>query len=247
MRRYAALAVTGVALAAAGVALADGIGTSAVKSAAATFTATTVASSSTRTCTNADGTFVLTRAEYRGTATSSEPSLNGPITLRILSLINTTKNLGTVGGRIRIDASGRDTAAGFAGVYSGGQVHGLAAGHAGGPPGRLRADVSAGFSAAGGFTNGKIGATDGGGAALLITPGPCEPSQSKAAERAEAHGTITAVSSSSITVAGVTCAVPSSLAAEVAAYKTGDDVTIRCESQSGQLTLVKIKRHGKKK
>ena len=48
------------------------------------------------------GTFTFTTARYTGTATSSEPSLNGAIRLHVQSAINTTRNVGTVDGTLRI-------------------------------------------------------------------------------------------------------------------------------------------------
>ena len=245
MRRIVWLAVAAMALAGAGAAVAHSISGKNVKSVSASFTATTVSNSATTTCTNADGTVVLTKADYSGTATSSEPSLNGPIVLRVLSLINTTKNLGVLAGRLRIDtASADDTAASFQAVYSGGQANGLASGPAPASPGRLLGNLSASFSAAGGFTNGKIGGTAAGGAAVVLGPGGCVPGQAQGQvrQRAEAKGTVTAVSQTSITVAGVTCAVPAALAEKVSKLKVGDRAEIRCEQFNNQLTLVKVEK-----
>ncbi len=245
MRRIVWLAVAAMALAGAGVAVAHSIGGKNIKPVSATFTATTVSNSATATCTNSDGTVVLTKADYSGTSTSSDPGLNGPITLRILSLINTTKNLGVLAGKLRIDtASADDTVAAFQAVYSGGQVNGLGSGPAPASPGRLLGNLSASFSAAGGFTNGKVGGTAAGGAAVMIAPGGCQPGQAQGQvrQRAEAKGTVTAVSQTSITVAGLTCAVPPALAEKVSKLKVGDRAEIRCEQFNNQLTLVKVEK-----
>jgi hypothetical protein len=245
MRRLIVIGVAAAALAGAGIAVAQGIGVMSVKSVAATFTATTVSTSSSRTCTNGDGTFVLTRALYSGTAASSDPSLNGAIALAVTSLINTTKNLGTLVGSLRIDtAASRDTTARFHAAYAGGRAHGLAWGRVHESSERLLANVSADFSAAGGFQNGKVGATDANGAAIEWAPGRCEPAQAQPEkrQRATATGTISALSASSITVAGLTCVVPAKLASKFSGLQVGDLVRIRCQSTGGDLlTLVKIK------
>jgi hypothetical protein len=245
MQRLLVVVAAGSALVAAGVAVAKGLEIQAVKQVGATFTATMVVNSSTKTCTTADGTFVVTRAEYRGTASSSEPTLSGPIRLDVTSLINTTKNLGVVSGRLRIDtASSRDTTAGLQSVYANGQLHGLVNGRVRDPSAGLVGDLSSAFSTTGGFTNGKLGGTDGGGAAVQLQRGDCRRAPTVRAQRAEARGTVTAVSSTSITVAGITCAVPATLGRTVADVRTGDVVEIRCELQNSVLTLTKLDRKG---
>jgi hypothetical protein len=243
MKRLLVIIAAGSALAAAGVAVAKGLEVQAVKQVGATFTATSVTSTSTRTCTNTDGTFVVTKARYTGAATSSEPALNGPLRLDVESLINTTRNLGVVSGKVRIDtASNRDTHASLQAVYANGQVHGLVSGRVLGPSAGLLGDLSAAFSATGGFTNGKLGGTDGGGVALTLQRGDCKRAQSAAAQRVRAKGAVTAVSSTSISVAGVTCAVPAALAARTTGLSAGDVVEIRCELRNGALTLTKLDR-----
>jgi hypothetical protein len=243
MQRLLVVIAAGTALAAAGVAVAKGLEIQAVKQVGATFTATTVANSSTRTCTNADGTFVVTRAEYIGTASSSEPTLSGPLRLNVESLINTTKNLGLVSGRLRIDtSSSRDTSASLQAVYANGQIHGLVSGRVRDPSASLVGDLSSAFSATGGFTSGKLGGTDGGGAAVRLQRGDCRRSQTVGVQRVRARGAVTAVSSTSITVAGVTCAVPAALARRLTGIVSGDVVEIRCELQNGTLTLSKLDR-----
>ncbi len=231
-----------VALAAAGFAVADTGSPKAIKSVSASFSATGVSNSRTQTCTNQDGTFSFTRADYAGTATSSDPSLNGPVKLHVRSSINTTKNVGVVDGTLRITtASGKNTDAHFDAVYQNGQLSGLASGHAQEPYARLLANLSAGFSATGGFTNGHLGNSSGGGA-VEVQPGGCEPSHAQGEEQSEAHGTISALSQTSITVSGLTCSIPANLAAQIASqFKLGDRVAIRCTLINGQNTLVKIK------
>jgi len=246
MRRLILAACGIAALAAAGVAVANGIGDKSIKSLTASFTATTVSDSRTRTCTNADGSWVLTKARYGGTSTSADADLNGPVTFTIESLINTTKNLGTLRGRGSVDVSGRDTTFKLDAVYSTGKANGLLAGQAHEPSERILGNVSFDFSSTGGLTNGKIGDTAGGGAAVDLERGRCEPGTS-AAEKVEARGTVSAVSSTSITVAGVTCVVPSELASKVGSLAVGDEVRITCRRQDSQLVLTKVDKKKKKK
>jgi len=247
MRRLVWLATAGVALAAAGVAVADGIGTKSIKSLTASFTATSVSESRARTCTNADGTWVLTRALYSGTSSSSDPDFNGPILLWAQSLINTTKKLGVVDGNGRVRLPGPDTTFKFSGVYSNDQLNGLLGGNAHEPSERVVGNLSASFSAASGFTNGKLGDTAAGGAAVDLERGRCQPAQAQPRQRVEAKGTVSAVSSTSITVVGVTCVVPPDLAEKVGKLKVGDRAEIRCEVINNQLTLVKVEKKGGEK
>jgi hypothetical protein len=229
-------------LAATGLAVGHGggnDGTSAV-AVAGTFGATTVSSTETKTCTSSAGKAIATtHATYRGTAAGAA-DLAGPITLDVRSAINTTDGVGLVEGKLRIDvASGRDTSARFTAVYDHGKLAGLATGKAHDPGMALVANLSAGFSAAGGFTDGKLGASAGGGA-VEVASVRCERAQKPRPEKSEARGTVSAVSTTSITVGGLTCAVPAALAAKTAALKIGDRAEIRCQLVNGQNTLVKV-------
>src|SRR5712691_8643312 len=173
MRTFVLVSVCLVALTAAGIAVGrsfDGNSKSA-KSIAGTFTATTASKVETRTCTTTDGkTLVSSTGTYTGTA-AGDPDLTGPATLSAHALINTTDNVGSVSGTLKIDvSSSADTTARYNAVYSGGSLAGLATGHGQDEHAKLVANISAGFSAAGGFTNGKIGGTSGGGA-IELGPG----------------------------------------------------------------------------
>src|SRR5262245_10637723 len=227
MRRLIIAAVGVLALATAGLAVAHGITTKTASAVAGTFNAATAANVDTRTCTTTDGkTIADSRGTYTGAALGS-PDLNGPITLNVHSTINTTDGYGVVSGKLKIDvASGPDTVAAFDTVYDHGNVAGLAAGRAKSSPAvALLGNLSAGFSTAGGFTGGKLGGGTSGGSAIELGPGKCAPSK-PAVERSDARGTVSAVSSSSITVAGLTCTVPSALAAKVGTIAMGDRAEI---------------------
>jgi hypothetical protein len=244
MRKLTYAIVTLVALAVTSIAVAHGIeGAKSAKAVAGTFTAaaSTTSSTSTRTCTTTDGkTIVQTDGQYTGAA-AGDPDFTGPITLRARSVINTTDNVGVVDGRFKIDvATGRDTRGDFATVYSGGTIAGLAAGRASQPDTKLLANLSATFAAATGFTGGKLGGGTAAGMAVELGPTSCQAAN-VVKEKSEARGTISALSATSITVAGLTCAIPTANSADVnAKFKMGDNVEIKCALVSTVNTLTKI-------
>jgi hypothetical protein len=245
MRKLTFTAVVLVALVATSLAVAHGIeGAKSAKAVAGTFSATGTSTSS-RTCTTTDGkTIVVTDGKYTGVA-AGDADLTGPITLRAHSVINTTDNVGTVDGHFSIDvANGRNTDGSYSAVYSNGAIAGLAAGKAHQPNSKLLANLSATFSATAGFSDGKLGGGTAGGAAVEISAGSCKPTKT-IAQKSEAHGTISALSTTSVTVAGLTCAIPADKSASVSAkFKTGDTAEIKCSLVSGTNTLTKIeKRH----
>ena len=245
MKRTLILAsATLVALVATGFAVGKGLdNTKSARSVAGTFATGAPSQFKTRSCTTSDGkTLVATEGVYTGTA-AGDADLTGPATLRAQSLINSTDGIGVVSGTLRIDvASGGDTVAHFDTVYGAGQIAGLASGHAQDPHAKLLANLSAAFSATGGFGNGKLGGTSGGGA-VELGPGRCEPSKT-VKETSEAHGIVTAVSSTSITVAGLTCSVPANLQSKVAGLM-GVRVEIRCSLIGGVNTLVRAEKRDK--
>ncbi|MFL5953874.1 MAG: hypothetical protein ACJ76I_07185 [Gaiellaceae bacterium] len=248
MRKMTFVAVALAALIATSYAVAHGIeGAKSAKAVAATFSAT-ASSTSTRTCTTTDNkTIVVTDGKYTGTstgATAADADLTGPLTLRARSVVNTTDNVGTVGGSFRIDvAAGKDTRGAYAAVYDHGNIAGLASGKAHGPNAKLLANLSAGFAAATGFTGGKLGGGTAAGSAVELGPGSCRPS-SPAKETSEAHGAITALSATSITVASVTCTIPTDKSADVnAKFKQGDVVRIKCGFANGASTLTSISKN----
>jgi hypothetical protein len=244
MRKFTFAAVALVALVATSLAVAHGIeGAKSAKAVAAQFAATGTSTSS-RTCTTTDGkTIVVTDGRYTGVATSTNSDLAGPITLRARSVVNTTDSVGTVEGRLSIDAAGsRDTSASYLAVYDHGAIAGLAVGKAHEPNAKLLANLSATFSPATGFTSGKLGGGTAAGAAVELGPGSCNPSHTTA-EKSEAHGTISALSTTSITVAGLTCAIPADKSADVnAKFHANDTAEIHCRLVSGTNTLTQIEK-----
>lgn len=162
-------------LATAGVAVAQVLdGTKSIQSVTGTFAATTVQTKGkTSTCKTSDGkTIVTTKATYAGTG-AGNADFAGPIRLDLVSVVNTTDDVGVVTGKLRIDvASGGDTRAHLTAAYEKGRLAGLASGHVQDPHAKLYANVSAGFNAATGLTDGKLGASTG-GAAVEVGKGRC--------------------------------------------------------------------------
>jgi hypothetical protein len=228
MRKTIYAIVALIALVATSVAVAHGIeGAKSQRSVAATFSATG-SNVSTRTCTTSDSkTVTITNGKYTGAA-SGDPDLTGAITLRARSVITSPDDVGTVSGSLRIDvASGKDSQAAFTAVYDHGTLAGLAVGKAHQPNARLIANLSAGFSAAS-------------GSAVEVSAGSCKATR-PVKEKSEAHGTISALSSTSITVAGLTCAIPSDKTADVdARFNQGDVAEIHCSLVSNENTLTRI-------
>jgi hypothetical protein len=246
MKRFVLVAAGMLAFAGAGIAASGVFAAKSVKSVTGTFTATTVSGLHSTTCTNSDGTFVDSRATYSGLAVSTEPSLNGPIRLDVHSVVNTTKDLGTASGRLTIDTSSvKNTVARLQAVYSGGSVAGLAGGHTEEPATLLLANLSAGFSATGGFTGGKLGASTG-GAAIEGTLGPCTPKAANKPQTVEVHGTVSALSSTRVTAGGVTCSIPANhhVSSNIA---VNSQVEMRCTLVNGQYVLTKLEAKGKGK
>jgi hypothetical protein len=245
MRKLTLVSTVLVALVVAGIAVAHGFdGTKSAASVAGTFTATTAANVETRTCTTTDGKAIaVTQATYTGTAAGAA-DLTGPVTLKVRSLINTTDGVGAVSGSFKITtATDKYTRGEFSSVWDHGNLAGLASGRAQDRQVQLLGNLSAGFTAATGFTAGKIGGGTAPGSAILLGPGKCA---SEKKETSSAHGAVSAVSSTSITVAGLTCDVPASFATQIAAVKVNDQQTIRCNLVSGKNTLVKLGGDGEK-
>lgn len=241
MRKLALAGAVLSMLALAGIAVAHGNDNQMVTKVAGSFAATTVSGKSdTRTCTTADGkSLASTRATYTGTA-SGPSDLTGAVKIDASSMINTTDNVGEVDGHLTITpgSGSAKTDLHFTGVYDGGVLTGLASGRSATHGVQLYANLSSGFTTLGGFTGGKIGGTSG-GSAVEVATAHCS-STKPVKENTTADGTITALSATSITVAGLTCAVPASLAAKVATFKVTGRAHVECSLVSGASTLTKI-------
>jgi len=145
------LAPLALALAATGVALAAG-GPNA-QSMSATFKATTVSHAKLTTCSiNDSDTFASTLATYTGTATSSDARLNGTISIRAASLVDTNTGVGRVVGVFRIrNANGVGSHGSINAVVGNGDATGAAIGRVNGPAGQLATTLSSPFDPAAGF------------------------------------------------------------------------------------------------
>jgi hypothetical protein len=232
-----------------GLAVAKGLEQTPATLVSGTFAATApVGHTETKTCTTTTGqTLATTHQWFSGTATSATGDLNGKAAIEVRSLVNQTAGVGTVNGTLQIAATGGKSNLHFQGVYDHGAIAGLATGKAATHGVQLVANISASFTTTAGFSGGKIGGTSG-GSAVEVGPGHCAPAKPKPApkpaEKADVTGTVTTALGTSITVAGVTCAVPASLSAAVTALKANVDTAhIVCSLQNGVLTLVKVEKH----
>jgi len=241
MKRLALAGAATVALVAAGIAVAHGNDNQTVTKVASSFMATTLSGKTdTKTCTTTDGkSLSTTRSTWTGTASTGPADLTGAVKIAANSMINTTDNVGEVDGHLTISPTGGGkTDLHFTSVYDAGVLSGLATGHSATHGVQVYANLSSGFSTTTGFTGGKIGGTSG-GSAVELGPAHCAPNKA-VKENSNAVGSVSAVSATSITVAGVTCAVPTSLATKVAAFHVGDRAHIECSLVSGTSSLTKI-------
>jgi hypothetical protein len=163
----AALAVAGVAAA--------GHRAPSVQSASATFDATTVTQAYQVTCSvNGGDTFKGTRATYTGAATSTDPRLNGALTIRAWSLVDTTNEVGHMFGIFRIKGTSAGAHGTLNAALAGGKASGLARGVVWSRPGRLIASLGATFDPSAGFSGGSIGGSTA-GAGFIRSGRWCHP------------------------------------------------------------------------
>jgi len=148
----AALAVVGVALA--------GAGGPGEQAASATFTATTVSNAHLTTCSvNGGDTFASTLATYSGTASGSDPRLDGALTIHAVSFIDTNTGLGRVVGTFRIKPdSGQGSVGTINAAVTNGNANGAVNARLVGPPiGRMIATFTSPFDPASGFSSASLG------------------------------------------------------------------------------------------
>lgn len=205
----------------------------------------------TRMCTGPDGTYEITHGRYAGEADSSNEALDGPIVLHVKSVYNTTEKIGWVEGWLRVRKEGEDdrrsTARFWATLGDGGAVEGFAHGRVGWRYAALFGNVSATFSPASGFTNGKIGGGGGNNAAVLVGR-PCSGRQGIAV-RLSVKGQVEALSAAEIRVkprdgsASQSCAIVQGRSPSTSGVSTGSNVEMHCGLVSGQMTLLKLRKH----
>jgi hypothetical protein len=171
--RLAALAALVLAaLAAAGVAVA-GHRSQSSQAAAASFDAGSVTKTHTHSCVGADGTYQDTNATYTGAASSSDPRLNGALTIRAHSIVNATTGIGWVEGSFRVRGSGAGAHGTLRAAVAGGHAVGSVTGQAEHAQGKLVASVTAAFTQGGGFASGALGSGSVAGAGTIFSHGAC--------------------------------------------------------------------------
>jgi hypothetical protein len=147
-----------------------------------TFSANTVANSTTQTCTASNNDSIqVTEATFSGTASSSDANLNGPITIDATSTFDATANAGTVTGVVSIGSNMASPPVGFEGrlltVNVGGHLQGLIVGkEAGG--GTVIGNVTSTFSTSAGFGSSGSPATVGTGTGMdtaIVSTSSCAP------------------------------------------------------------------------
>lgn len=182
------------------------------------FTATSVSGTASRSC----GPLTSTSATYSGPA----------MTISAHSTIDARTGMGIVTGTL----SSPTVTGQFSAVYDHGVISGTTTGHAGTRP--LVASLTATFDPASGFTKGVIGGRNPVGTAVLGSS--CASPPEKQLRRAQ--GIVTASNADEITIGGLTCAVPPSLAVTVAFnYVSGSWASITCSVSTGRATLVAIR------
>jgi len=181
-RRVLLASATVIALAAAGVAIADHGAPATTTLASATFSATTPAGSHSNTCTPAApaDAFTSTDAMFTGTVTgATDPRLNGPVTIHVRSDYDTTKNVGSLKGDVDVQTSATPGHfhARLTAVNVGGTVQGWLDGNLG-DGSHFMGSFTTTFSVTGGFSNGTIGANPAAANnSAIISSGRCDQGQ----------------------------------------------------------------------
>jgi hypothetical protein len=243
----AALAVTGAALAT--------LGFSGTQTVSATFGATRDRGD-VRTCTGADGTYETVRGRYTGEADSTVTGLDGPLTLGVTAVYNTTEKVGWLSATVKIRRTGsddRDFVGKLTGTLTGGSgdarvLDGFLTGRIGGRYADVVGNVTASFTPAGGFTGGKLGE---GGADTALMIGKACVKQGSSSVQLVVKGKLASLSATSISVeptdgsAAQTCAIKAGVSPSTSKVEVGDTVEIRCGLVGGEMTLLKLNRKGR--
>ncbi len=169
-RTWLSMSVGVVALAFAGVAVADQAPLQMTTS-TASVSATSAAKVKTTSCTNAGVTFQTAHGSYSGTATG--PSvLNGPIRFNVQSMVNTSTNVGILKGNFQVNGPGKGATNGkLDAVVSGGTVSGFIQGH--GPSGAFEGPFTGSWNQSTGFSSLSIGSASASTNQLLLVSGHC--------------------------------------------------------------------------
>ena len=170
-----------VALAASGIAFA-GPGPASMSLASATFYTTTMAQNHAQSCTAANNDAIqVLDATFTGSASSADPRLTGPLTVHVKSVYDSTTNVGSLKGDLRIDNTSTTPPshihARLTAVNVNGTVQGFVDGNLGGGT-HLLGSFTGTFSSATGFSSSAAPATLGSGGGTntaLLTTGGCTP------------------------------------------------------------------------
>jgi hypothetical protein len=205
--------------------------------AAIAFSATAGDDAKTRTCIGTDGTYSISRAAYTGTV-SSGLYAGGSVSVKLQTTVNTTEGTGVAKGTVAIRKDDQLQAkANLVGVVDGGSLTGVLTGRdvRGEDRGRLIANYAATLGA------GTLALTAGDGSAaneaIVFGGTGCERRTTSGAT-----GDVSAISSTSITVAtsggNVTCSLSAEQGARLAdRIEVGDRVTISCDADGKLVRL----------
>ena len=154
----------------------------------ASFYANTLVNSHSQTCTGTNNdSYQLTDATFTGTAASTDTHLAGPLTIHVRSIYDATTNLGSLSADVRV---GSTTPPGpppappaqmFHGHLTAVNVNGTVQGYLTGDEGggvQVQGNVTATFSATGGFSSSTTPGQFGAGSAsdtAIVTSGGCKP------------------------------------------------------------------------
>lgn len=240
------LAVTALVLSGVAVATLQPSGTAA---ASATFSAGKVRSE-TRTCNGPDGRYEITSGRYVGTSTGSDEALTGPIELQVKTVYNVDKKLGWLEGWVKVrrgDDDRRSSGRLWATLGDAGAANGFVNGNAGHRYAALFSGLTATFSPATGFTNGKLG---GGGAqvnAAVLAGRPCT-GRTGVAVKLTVKGQVTALTDTSLTVSprdgspAQSCERKQGVSPSLDRIAVGTKVEMHCGLVDSKMTLLKIKK-----
>ena len=161
------------ALVATGLAAAGRLRSQSSQAAAASFTATSISHAQSRTCTGSDGIYRETTATYTGMSSSGDARLNGALTIRAHSVVNTTTGVGWSEGGFRVRGTGAGADGQLHAAVASGHAVGSVVGSVDHAQGKLEASFSSSFSQDGGFSSGSLGSGNVTGAGVIFQRGSC--------------------------------------------------------------------------
>jgi hypothetical protein len=248
MRRTFVIAlVTLTALTTAGLAVAT-LKSSGVSATTATFS-TAKERSETRTCTGDGDTYEITHGRYAGAIDFADPNseLDGRLVIDVRAVVNKTDGIGYLDGWFRVKDDDRRPHGKFWATLDGsGNVDGFVQGRVSRHYALLLGNLSAKFSADGGFTEGKLGSGTTSLPAVLVGR-PCRDTKPLGiAVRLVVKGTVSILTSDAITVspkdgsAAHSCKLKAGKSPSTEGVAVGSNVEIGCGLVEGEMTLLKL-------